>query len=85
MTTLPIELRKVVEEAGDQPIQVVDPETNRRRYVLLRADFYERLHLLVQDGPLSKQEQSLLLYQAGQCAGWDDPEMDVYNDLAPRR
>jgi hypothetical protein len=82
MTILTGELRKAIEEAGDQPVQVIDPETNRR-YVLLRADIYERLHLLFEKGPLSKEEQRLLLHEAGKRAGWDDPEMDVYNDLAP--
>jgi hypothetical protein len=83
MTTLPNELRKVAEEAGDQPVQIVDPETNRR-YVLLRADIYERLHLLFEGGPLSKDEQKWLLNEAGKRAGWDDPEMEVYEDRAPR-
>ena len=84
MTTLPGDLRKAVEEAGDQPVQIIDPQTNRR-YVLLRADVYERLHLLLGSGPLSKDEQQWLLREAGRRAGWDDPEMDVYDDLAPRR
>ncbi len=43
MTTLSSDLRKAVEEAGELPVQIVDPETERR-YVLLRADVYERLH-----------------------------------------
>ena len=82
MTILTSELRKAIEEAGDQPVQVVDPETNRR-YVLLRADIYERLHLVFEQGPLSKEEQRVLP-RGRQACGWDDPEMDVYNDLAPR-
>jgi hypothetical protein len=84
MTRLPGELREVVEEAGDRPVEIVDPETNRR-YVLLRADIYERLHVLFEGGPLSKEEQQWLLHEAGKRAGWDDPEMDVCNDLAPRQ
>ncbi len=83
MTTLPGDLRKAVEEAGDQPVPIIDPETNRR-YVLLRADIYERLHLVFEKGPLSKAEQQVLLHEAGKRAGWDDPEMDIYDDLAPR-
>ena len=84
MTTLPGDLRKAIQEAGDLPVQILDVETNRR-YVLLRADVYERLHLLLEQGPLSREEQLRLLQAAGERAGWDDPEMDVYNDLAPRR
>jgi hypothetical protein len=83
MTTLTPELRKAVEEAGDQPIEIIDPET-QRRYVLLRADVYVRLHMLFEEGPLSKDERRHLLEQAGMRAGWDDPEMDVYDDLRPR-
>jgi hypothetical protein len=84
MTTLPGDLRKAADAAGEQPLYLVDPETNRR-YVLLRADAYERLHMLLEHGPLSIEEQRSLLHEAGKRAGWDDPEMDVYNDLAPPR
>jgi hypothetical protein len=82
MTTLTGELRKAIEESGDQPVEVIDPET-KRRYVLLRADIYERLHLLLEKGPLSKEEQRFLLREAGNRAGWDDPEMDVHKSCLP--
>jgi hypothetical protein len=83
MMTLTPELRKAVEAAADRPVVMVDPETNQE-YVLLRADLYERLHLLFEQGPLSRHDQETLLRQAGKRAGWDDPEMDIYNDLDPR-
>ena len=82
MSTLPPELRKAIKAAGNQPVMVLDPETNRQ-YVLLRADLYERLHLLFDYGPPSRQEQEALLRQAGKRTGWDDPEMDIYNELDP--
>jgi len=37
------------------------------------------------DNPLTNEEQQNLLFNAGQRANWDDPEMDIYNDLDPRR
>lgn len=37
------------------------------------------------DSPLADEEKRALLIKAGLRAGWDDPEMDVYNDLDPRR
>jgi hypothetical protein len=77
MTTLTPELRQAVREAGNQPVPIIDPETNRR-YVLVPADVFERLNLLVEHEPLSKEEQRWLLREAGKRAGWDDPEMDVY-------
>jgi hypothetical protein len=32
-----------------------------------------------------EQERLFHLQQFGKRAGWDDPEMDVYDDLDPRR
>ena len=83
-TTLTSEIRKALEEAGEQPLEIIDPET-QQRYMLLKADVFDRLHRLLQGGPLSKEEQRFLLEQAGRRAGWDDPEMDIYDDLAPPR
>lgn len=52
--------------------------------VLVRADVFARLkHLVYDDSPLSAAEKTRLLIEAGKRAGWDDPEMDVYNDLIP--
>ena len=36
------------------------------------------------DNPLTDDEQQNLLIKAGLRAGWDDSEMDIYNDLDPR-
>ena len=83
-TTFTPEMRKALEEAGEQPLEIVDPET-QQRYMLLKADVFDRLHLLLQGGSLSKEEQRFLLEQAGRRAGWDDSEMDIYDDLAPQR
>ena len=84
MGILTPELRQAVDAAGEQPVPIIDPETNQR-YVLLRAEVYERLHVLFDQGPLSQQEQRYLLQEAGKRAGWDDPAMDIYNDLDPRK
>lgn len=72
------ELRREIELCGDQPIEVVDPGTNKV-YFLIAREQYERLRLLFEDAHLSEQEQRELLRQAGRRAGWDDPEMDVYD------
>jgi len=47
---------------------------------------YDQLRgLLNNDAPLTPDERRAVLIQAGLRAGWDDPEMDVYNELDPRR
>ena len=35
--------------------------------------------------PVTEQERLFHLQQFGRRAGWDDPEMDVYDLLDPRR
>jgi len=83
-TTFTPQMRKALEEAGEQPLEIIDPET-QQRYVLLKADVFDRIHLLLQGGPLSQEEQKFLLEQAGRRAGWDDPEMGICDDLASHR
>jgi hypothetical protein len=39
------QLKQAVEEAGEAPVRVEDPET-RTAYVLIREDIYRRLHAL---------------------------------------
>jgi hypothetical protein len=48
------------------PVRVRDPKTNEV-YVLVRAEIYERMRPVL-DGFARR-------------AGWDDPEMDVYDEL----
>ncbi len=51
--------------------------------VVLLANVYDRLkNLIYDDSPLTSEEKTRLLIEAGKRAGWDDPEMDIYNDLA---
>ena len=37
------------------------------------------------DSPITEEERKALLVELGLSIGWDDPEMDVYNELDPRR
>jgi hypothetical protein len=85
MLTIPKELQQAVRASQGRPLRLTDPETHTE-YVLLQAEMYDQLHgLLSDDIPLTPDERRAVLLQAGLRAGWDDPEMDVYNDLDPRR
>lgn len=79
MTTLPLELQDMVEHSGDTPVRVVDPRT-QRVYVLVANEQFDRLRSLLDMEPLSLDQQRMALVDAGQRAGWDDPEMDVYDN-----
>ncbi len=79
--TLPLtdELRRILAGHPNEPVRLVDPSTNET-YVILRADVFDGL-LSSSEG---KQEFVRAMYPAmwDVCNrdGWDDPEMDVYND-----
>ena len=86
MIALSKEIQQAVQSAKDTPVRLVDPETNVE-YVVLPAETFEQLRdgVYYDDGPITEEERRALLIQAGLRAGWNDPEMDVYNDLDPRR
>lgn len=69
---------------SEAPIRVCDT-AQQVTFVLLRAEVYERFKALFEEDPVTEQERLFQLRQFGQRAGWDDPEMDVYDDLDPRR
>lgn len=80
MTKLPDDLRHAIEKEGGSPVHLVDVATNAR-YVLMRAEQYENLKtLFVDDEEFDSRELYPLMAKSAAAAGWDDPEMDVYND-----
>ena len=84
MTAITPELRQAIEQAGDAPARLVDPETNTT-YVLLREESFRALTSPIDwSGQLSREEQDGILREMGASIGWDDPDMDIYNDLDPR-
>ena len=68
----------------EEPIRAIDPATSAE-YVLLRAELYDRLRSLlsVDKGWFDGAYTAAMKVFARD--GWDDPRMDVYNDLDPRR
>jgi hypothetical protein len=50
--------------------------------VVLRADVYDRIKgLIYDDSQWSEAEKLALLRAFGTRAGWDDPELDVYEEF----
>jgi hypothetical protein len=72
-----------VAQGSENPMLVCDPSENAK-FVLVRADVYERFKSLFEEDPVTEQERRFQLEQFGKRAGWDDPEMDIYDDLDPR-
>src|SRR5713226_4932395 len=84
MIDLTEEQRRELRRSTGGELRVSDPETHEE-YVLLKARVYERLKaLLYDDGEAPISEAYPLIDEMAAKAGWDDPEMDVYNDLIPK-
>ena len=66
------------QELAADPPRAMDPLT-RKTYVLVTEELYERIRDLLVPERLTKAEQQAVLRAAGKRAGWDDPEMDVYD------
>ena len=86
MITLSKEIQQAIKDSQETPVRLVDPETNVE-YVVLPVETFERMRkgVYYDDGPITEEEQTALLVEMGLSIGWDDPEMDVYNDMVPRR
>jgi hypothetical protein len=62
-------LREAMKPGGGGPLEMVDPAT-QEVFVLIRKDVYELVRKII-DGPNRR--------------GWDDPELDVYEQYRRRR
>ena len=70
-------------EGGDAPVRVSGPGRSES-FVLVRTEVYERFKSLFEKDPVTEQERQFQLQQFGKRAGWDDPAMDIYDELDPR-
>ena len=71
-----------VVQGGKVPVRVSDP-AEIALFVLVRSDVYERFKSLFEEDLVTEQDRRFQLEQFGKRAGWNDPEMDVYDDLRP--
>jgi hypothetical protein len=84
MIELTREQHLAIAEQRTGPIRAIDPATSSE-YVLLRAEVYDRLKtLLTDDGEWSEGAYAAAM-EVFARDGWDDPRMDVYDQLDPRR
>lgn len=53
--------------------------------ILMTEEVYRRVQQVAYDASLlSQAEEDAAFREAGEIAGWDDPALDIYNDLDPR-
>ncbi len=84
MIELTREQQKSLVHGEETPPRVLDPVTHTR-YVLLREDVYDRVRRLVgSDEDRFAADLMPHVMELFGRDGWDDPAMDVYNELDPR-
>ena len=79
MTIITPEQRQAIEQAGDGPARVVDPETNTA-YVLLRADLYERYKTLFGEDDFDVREMYPFIDRVMREDDASDPALEGYQD-----
>jgi hypothetical protein len=86
MIELTSEQRKAVAQQGETPPRALDPDTHTT-YVLIREKVYARIKAILgdEDGDQFTRNMNPHVMAVFGREGWDDPAMDIYNDLDPRR
>ena len=85
MIELTQEQRQQIRQANGAEVRFRDPNADRE-YVILPAEIYDGLRqLLSDDADWTAEEQLLLLAESGRRAGWDDSDMDVYDNYDESR
>ena len=65
--------------------EAVEVTVDGKKYAMLQWEIFQKMKGLVEydDAIWSKEEKEALLKSFGQKAGWDDPELDVYEQYRP--
>lgn len=71
-------------QVANGPLRMLDPASNAV-YVLIDQDMFERLQASIGGDRLSDDERRVILQGVWQRANWDDPAMDDYAALDPRK
>lgn len=81
---LSAEQRLALADHPGEPIEVMD-EVSRARFVLLPTEQFERIRALLTADEFDVRETYPAQNAALSAAGWDDPDLDIYNDYDANR
>lgn len=94
MAILTPELRQQIEQSGDKPVRIEDPET-KRTYLLVLEEVYRKLEeLAVIDHSSEPSLYEVRVFRPNEsypivdrvfAAGWNDPKMAEYDDYEKHR
>jgi hypothetical protein len=83
-TQITDEQRHAIEQQHGGPVYVVDP-TTEKSYVLLAQEVYQRVRAIVENESIDVSNLYAAQERALSAAGWDDPQLDAYNDYDAHR
>lgn len=78
------EMRSALSETSGEPIQVEDDLT-QLKYVLLPLPLFQRLQSFFTDAEFDVTDAYAAQSAVAGAAGWDDPEMNVYDGYDAHR
>lgn len=78
------EMREALQRRVGYPIAVEDEQT-QLQYVLLPLQLYQRLQSVFADAEFDVNDASAAQSRVAGMAGWDDPEMSIYDDYDAHR
>jgi hypothetical protein len=81
---LTAEMREALLQKPGQPVTVEDDQTHLQ-YVLLPLEDYYRVRSIFGDESFDVADAYAEQSAVAGAAGWDDPEMDVYDDYDSHR
>jgi hypothetical protein len=82
--SLSAEQRQAVAQHPGEPVELID-ETSQARYVLVPGEQFDRIKALLAADDFELRETYAAQSQSLAAAGWDDPELDIYNDYDAHR
>ena len=83
-TRLTPEQHADLEQHGHQPMPVIDP-VDQKIYFLVAGEIFEKFKAFFDDEPFDVRETYAAQSTVAGKAGWDDPEMDVYDQYDTHR
>lgn len=83
MIQLSSDLQAAIRADPKHPVRLQDPHSGRT-YLVVSEEDYLALCQKLPDELLTDAGQDRLLSELGALVGWDDPEMDIYNDVEPQ-
>ncbi len=82
--SIPSEIRKALADHPGELVELVDEATSAR-FVLLPAEQFDRIKALLTTDEFDVSETYAAQSVALAAAGWDDPDLDIYNDYTTHR